>query len=59
MSKKRTGADLIDGKLKKKCCRSRPRCRTCPVVAMRLDRAGGAELTGKDLKKALKALRAR
>ncbi len=55
--KKLTGADLIGGKVKKKCCRSRPRCKRCPVGALRLERAGAAALTGKDLKKALKALR--
>jgi len=56
--KKSTGADLIGGKLKKKCCRSWPRCKRCPVVALRLERAGAAPLTGKDLKKALKKARA-
>jgi len=53
-----TGADLIDGKLKKKCCRSKPRCKRCPVVALRLARAGAAGLSGKPLKKALKKARA-
>ncbi|HZZ46282.1 MAG TPA: hypothetical protein VFE65_05310 [Pseudonocardia sp.] len=53
-----TGADLINGKVKKKCCRSRPRCRKCPVVALRLRKAGAQELTGKDLKRALKRARA-
>ena len=56
--KKLTGADLIGGKLKGKCCRSRPRCKRCPVVALRLERAGAASLTGKQLKKALKKARA-
>jgi hypothetical protein len=56
--KKLTGADLIGGKLKEKCCRSRPRCKRCPVVALRLERAGAASLTGKQLKKALKKARA-
>ncbi|MCA1671607.1 MAG: hypothetical protein LC799_05200 [Actinobacteria bacterium] len=56
--KKVTGADLIGGKLKEKCCRSRPRCKRCPVVALRLERAGAASLTGKQLKKALKKARA-
>jgi len=56
--KKLTGADLIGGKVKKKCCRSRPRCKRCPVVALRLERAGAASLAGKALKKALKKARA-
>ncbi|HYZ08846.1 MAG TPA: hypothetical protein VE709_09790 [Pseudonocardiaceae bacterium] len=56
--KKVTGADLIGGKLKEKCCRSRPRCKRCPVVALRLERAGAASLTGRQLKKALKKARA-
>jgi hypothetical protein len=53
-----TGADLINGKVKKKCCRSKPRCRRCPVVALRLAKAGAETLTGKDLKRALKRARA-
>jgi hypothetical protein len=53
-----TGADLINGKVKKKCCRSRPRCRKCPVVALRLAKAGAETLTGKDLKRAVKRARA-
>lgn len=58
-SKKRkpTGADLINIKVKKKCCKSRPRCRKCPVVAQRLTKAGAGELTGKDLKRAVKRAR--
>ena len=28
---------------KKKCCQDSPRCKTCPVVLMRLERAGHAE----------------
>jgi hypothetical protein len=53
-----TGADLINGKVKKKCCRSRPRCRKCPVVATRLAKAGAHDLTGTDLKRAVKRARA-
>jgi hypothetical protein len=51
------GADLIDGKVKKRCCRSRPRCRRCPVVARRLAKAGAHELTGKELKRAVRQAR--
>jgi hypothetical protein len=56
--KDRTGADLINGKLKKKCCKSKPRCKKCPVVASRLAKAGAHDLTGKQLQKALKSARA-
>ena len=34
-------------KVKKRCCKSAPRCRRCPVVAKRLAAAGLAERTGK------------
>jgi adenine-specific DNA glycosylase len=27
------------GKVKKKCCRSKPRCRRCPVLALRAAKA--------------------
>jgi hypothetical protein len=49
-SKKRklTGADLINAKVKKKCCKSRPRCRGCPVVVSRLAKAGAGDLRGND-----------
>ncbi|MDQ3720326.1 MAG: hypothetical protein M3350_06040 [Actinomycetota bacterium] len=54
-------------KVKKKCCKDDPRCKRCPVVLKRLDRAGHAErLTKRSYrfeeevpKKALKAARAR
>jgi hypothetical protein len=50
-------------KAKKKCCRSRPRCKKCPVTCRRLEKAGKAtragkrtwvlvDVTGKDLKAA-------
>jgi hypothetical protein len=34
-------------KVKKRCCKSDPRCKRCPVVAKRLAAAGYAERTGK------------
>ena len=34
-------------KAKKRCCKDRPRCKRCPVVLKRLERAGRAERTGK------------
>jgi hypothetical protein len=33
--------------VKKRCCKSGPRCKRCPVVAKRLASAGLAERTGK------------
>jgi hypothetical protein len=52
---------------KKKCCKSGPRCKKCPVVLKRLSLAGHAERTGKRTyvvdagvpKKAVKAARAK
>lgn len=49
-----TGAKRV----KKKCCRSSPRCKGCPVVLMRAARAAESGLTGKDLAKAVKRARA-
>jgi hypothetical protein len=54
-------------KPKKRCCKSRPRCKRCPVVCKRLDKQGLAERRNDgryvilDLmtKKQLKAARAR
>ena len=34
-------------KAKKRCCKDRPRCKRCPVVLKRLERAGLAERTGR------------
>jgi hypothetical protein len=34
-------------KVKKRCCKSDPRCKRCPVVAKRLAAAGLAERTGR------------
>ena len=34
-------------KIKKKCCKSGPRCKRCPVVLKRLEAAGHASRTGK------------
>jgi hypothetical protein len=33
--------------VKKRCCKSDPRCKRCPVVAKRLSAVGMAERTGK------------
>lgn len=45
-------------KVKKKCCRSLPRCSKCPVVAMRMTKIEASGVTGKKLKKAVKLARA-
>jgi hypothetical protein len=34
-------------KAKKKCCKSRPRCKKCPVTCKRLAKAGKARREGK------------
>jgi len=41
-------------KLKKKCCKSAPRCKRCPVVWRRLDQQGISDPTKKQLKAARK-----
>jgi hypothetical protein len=53
-------------KAKKTCCKSRPRCKKCPVVCRRLESQGVARRDGKRAwvlvdvtKKQLKAARAR
>jgi hypothetical protein len=53
-------------KTKKKCCKSGPRCKRCPVVCKRLEREGMAVREGKHAwtlvdvtKPAMKAARAR
>ncbi|MBN9644753.1 hypothetical protein ACFSSC_07855 [Corynebacterium mendelii] len=38
---------LAKGKVKKKCCRSKPRCITCPVVVKRLEKASAMDLPDK------------
>jgi hypothetical protein len=44
--------------VKKKRCRSKPkRCRNCPVVVMRIGKIEKLKLTGKRLRRALKAAR--
>jgi hypothetical protein len=53
-------------KTKKRCCKSRPRCKKCPVVCRRLEQQGLAErlelriylVSPKVKKKQLKAARA-
>jgi len=42
---------------KKKCCRSKKRCKICPVVIHRLRKSGAFELDDAALAKALKKAR--
>lgn len=44
-------------KTKKKCCRSNPRCKKCPVVLSRLIKARAFEGDAAELKKQLKLAR--
>jgi hypothetical protein len=54
-------------KTKRRCCKSNPRCKKCPVVCKRLEKQGLAEglelrvykVSGGVTKKQLKAVRAR
>ena len=46
------------GKVKKKCCRSKPkRCKSCPVVAMRLKKIDSKGMSGKEFSRAVKTAR--
>ena len=42
---------LLDLKPKKKCCRSKPRCKKCPVVVHQVRKAERHGIRGKDLVK--------
>ncbi|MDT5364699.1 MAG: hypothetical protein QOC69_6461 [Mycobacterium sp.] len=42
---------------KKKCCRSKPRCKRCPVVLHKVRKAELSGLRGKDLVKVFKRTR--
>jgi hypothetical protein len=48
---------LLDLKPKKKCCRSNPRCKRCPVVVHRVRKAEGNGIRGKELAKVFKRAR--
>nr|WP_314143544.1 hypothetical protein [uncultured Rhodococcus sp.] len=52
-------ASVSGMKPKKKCCRKKVRCVTCPVVIMRMKKLESAGATKKDLKKGLKTARAK
>lgn len=44
-------------KAKKKCCRSKPRCKRCPLVLHRVQKAERNGIRGKDLEKVFKLAR--
>jgi hypothetical protein len=48
---------LLDLKPKKKCCRSKPRCKRCPVVVQAVRKAERNGIRGKDLAKVFKRAR--
>lgn len=50
-------ADAAARKPKKKCCRSKPRCKRCPLVLHEVGRAELAGLRGKELDKVFKRAR--
>ncbi|MBI3226984.1 MAG: hypothetical protein HYZ39_18215 [Mycolicibacterium cosmeticum] len=49
--------NLTSVKAKKKCCRSKPRCKKCPLVLHKVRRAADAGVAGKDLEKVFKHAR--
>ncbi|UXA16851.1 hypothetical protein [Mycobacterium sp. SMC-4] len=48
---------LSDLKAKKKCCRSKPRCKRCPLVVSKVRKAELNGLRGKELAKVFKRAR--
>jgi hypothetical protein len=50
-------SDLADLKPKKKCCRSKPRCKKCPVVVHKVRKAERTGIRGKQLVKVFKRAR--
>lgn len=44
-------------KAKKKCCRSKPRCKRCPLVLHKVHKAELSGIRGKDLEKVFKRAR--
>ena len=50
-------SELAALKPKKKCCRSKPRCKQCPVVVHKVRKAELSGLRGKDLAKVFKRAR--
>jgi hypothetical protein len=50
-------SQLLDIKAKKKCCRSKPRCKKCPVVLHKVRKAELMGIRGKELNKIYKRAR--
>jgi hypothetical protein len=50
---------LLALKPKKKCCRSKPRCKKCPVVVHQVRKAELNGIRGKELEKVFKRARKR
>ncbi|MBI5735554.1 hypothetical protein [Mycobacterium adipatum] len=48
---------LLSAKPKKKCCRSKPRCKKCPLVLHKVHKAAHNGLRGKELEKVYKLAR--
>ena len=48
---------FADLKPKKKCCRSKPRCKRCPLVVQRVLKAEHMGVRGKELEKVYKRAR--
>jgi hypothetical protein len=48
---------LVSAKAKKKCCRSKPRCKRCPVVVNKVRKAELNGIRGKELEKVFKRAR--
>ncbi|CAN5357441.1 hypothetical protein BH09ACT7_BH09ACT7_48190 [soil metagenome] len=49
--------DLTSLKPKKKCCRSKPRCKRCPLVLHKVHKAELTGIRGKELEKVFKRAR--
>ncbi|MET0704968.1 MAG: hypothetical protein ABWY93_35400 [Mycobacterium sp.] len=49
--------DLTNLKPKKKCCRSKPRCKRCPLVLHKVHKAELTGIRGKELEKVFKRAR--
>ena len=49
--------NLTSVKAKKKCCRSKPRCKRCPFVLHKVHKAAHAGASGKELEKVFKHAR--
>ena len=50
-------AKIAGLKPKKKCCRSKPRCKRCPVVLTKVSKAQRLGIRGKELSKVFKRAR--